>query len=108
MSPSPPATRRRLLPAVAVGVAALFIAAVGYGVTHSGSGALEALAGCASPQAGETRAPEFAGISDWENSKPLTLASLSPFPGTWRSPSRSISPPIGGIVTGDGRLALTG
>ena len=58
------------LPAIFGVLALLLVAGVGYGLTHTGSNIAAAVV------PGGQSAPEFAGISDWENSQPLTLASL--------------------------------
>ena len=63
--------RPKWLPFVAGGLALLLAGAVVFGLSHQG-GLSVAAPDVATGQA----APEFAGITDWENSKPLTMASL--------------------------------
>jgi thiol-disulfide isomerase/thioredoxin len=61
---------RRLLPVAFALLALLLLGGVGYGLSHTGSNIAASV-----PAAGQA-APDFAGISDWENSPPLTLAGL--------------------------------
>ena len=59
------------LPLAAGGLAIVLGAAVVFGLTHQGG------LSAASPEtASGQRAPEFVGIVDWENSKPLTMSGL--------------------------------
>ena len=62
------------LPYVAAGLAIILVVAIGYGIAHGPS--LSAGLSGAGLQSNGATAPEFKGIVDWENSPPLTLASL--------------------------------
>ena len=63
--------RPRWLPLAAGGLAVVLGAALVFGLTHQGGLSV------ASPEsAAGQRAPEFAGIVDWENSQPLTMTGL--------------------------------
>lgn len=63
--------RSRWLPVAAGGLAIVLGAAVLFGLTHQGGLSV------ASPEtAAGQRAPEFVGIADWENSRPLTMSGL--------------------------------
>jgi len=62
------------LPFVAAGLAIILVVAIGYGIAHGPS--LSAGLSGAGLQSNGATAPEFKGIVDWENSPPLTLASL--------------------------------
>jgi thiol-disulfide isomerase/thioredoxin len=70
------------LPWVAAGLVLLLVVAVGYGVTHSSqlttAGAGTPLTGFPGVSLNGTgaAAPDFQGIVDWENSRPLSLSSL--------------------------------
>jgi thiol-disulfide isomerase/thioredoxin len=96
-NPSPPnpessqAPRRSKLPFVAAGAAVVFVIAVAYGVTHAhGLGGGSTAAGPFVTASGVSStlfpglqlngngasAPDFQGIVDWENSKPLKLSDL--------------------------------
>ncbi|MEA2683837.1 MAG: hypothetical protein QOK05_2165 [Chloroflexota bacterium] len=57
---------------MAGGLALVLVAALFFGLTHQGT--ISATTPGAAGGAGA--APDFVGISDWENSKPLTLAAL--------------------------------
>lgn len=81
-SPGTPAARRSRLPLIAAGLAIVLLLAVGYGVTHpsqltatAGGTPLTAFPGVILNGNGAD-APDFQGIADWENSKPLSLSSL--------------------------------
>jgi thiol-disulfide isomerase/thioredoxin len=82
---SPPPTtsaRRSRLPLVAAGLVIVLLIAVGYGLTHqpqltsAGAGTpLTGFPGVALNGTGAA-APDFQGIADWENTRPLTLSGL--------------------------------
>ena len=66
----PSSRRPRWLLYVAGGLALLLAGAVIFGLTNQGLSVTPPSAATGQP------APEFAGITDWENSQPLTMASL--------------------------------
>src|ERR1700730_2499237 len=82
-SPPPaPVAKPSRLPCIAAGLVIVLVIAVGYGVTH---GSQLTTTGGGTPLIGfpgvtlngtGAAAPDFQGIVDWENSKPLTLAGL--------------------------------
>ncbi len=81
MSASPPpdkpagsASKPSRLPFVAIGLVIVLVIAIGYGILH-GPAISTGTSGGGLQSSGAT-APEFTGIVDWENSPPLTLASL--------------------------------
>jgi thiol-disulfide isomerase/thioredoxin len=63
--------RPRWLPFLAGGLALLLAVAVVFGLTHQGT-----ISATTPPAPAGQAAPDFVGISDWENSPPLTLSAL--------------------------------